>query len=122
MSKLYTLCLIGVGLVNFIPVLAMFSTTQLEQAYSVQLASNELQILMRHRALLFGVLGGFVLYSAFVPAYQVVALVMAAISMVGFILLALQVGDYNDAIRKGIVGDLVGIAILVVAVVLRIFS
>ena len=114
--------LVVVGLVNFVPVLGMISATRLEQAYSVNLASNDLQILMRHRALLFGVIGGFILYSAFFPAHQVAAMVMAAISMIGFVILAVLVGGYNKSIFKVLVGDLVGIGFLLAAVLLKVFS
>ena len=67
MSKGVTLCLIVVGLINFLPLVGVYSAQRLESSYSIVLASNDLIILMRHRALLFGVLGGFILYSAFMP-------------------------------------------------------
>ena len=67
-------------------------------------------------------LGGFVLYSALFPVYQVAAMVMAAISMIGFVILAVLVGGYNDSIFKVLVTDLVGIAFLLAAVLLKVFS
>ena len=122
MSKLYILCLVVVGLVNFVPVVGLLSASKLEQAYSVSLASNDLEILMRHRALLFGVLGGFILYSVFFPAFQVAAMVMAGVSMVGFAVLVILVGGYNAAMLKVLIGDLVGIGFLVAAASLKMFS
>ena len=118
MTTLYTLCLVAVGLINFVPVLGVISAARMEQAYEVQLPSRDLQILMRHRALLFGALGGFVLYSVFFPVYQTVALVLAGISMIGFVIVAALVGEYNQRIYKVIMVDLVGIAALLVAVVI----
>ena len=76
-------------------------------------------ILMRHRALLFGILGGFILYAAFNPLYQTVAIVMAALSMVGFALLVLVTGNYNEAVAKVLLVDVVGIAFLLTAVVIK---
>ena len=122
MNKLSTLCLVVVGLLNVAPVLGLISTPKLERAYAIELASKDLEILMRHRALLFGVLGGFVLYAAVVPLYQVAAMVMAGISMVGFAVLVVLVGGYNDSIFKVLVGDLVGIGFLLAAVLLKVFS
>jgi len=121
MSTLFTLCLVVVGLINFTPVLAMFSTTKLERAYAVRLPSKDLQLLMRHRALLFGVVGGFVLCSVFLPVFQVAAMVMAAISMAGFVVLAAQIGGTNTALRRVVLADLVGLAVLLVAVLLKVF-
>ena len=58
-------CLIVVGLINFMPVMGLFSSSILESSYSISLANNDLVILMRHRTLLFGILGAFILYSSF---------------------------------------------------------
>ena len=76
-------------------------------------------ILMRHRALLFGIIGGFILYSAFVPQYQVAAMVMAASSMGGFLGIIWSVGGYNTSIHKVAMIDLAGIGFLLIAVVMK---
>ena len=119
MSKLYILCLVVVGLINLAPVLGIISAPKQDKAYGIGIDTRDLEILRRHRALRFGVGGGFILYSAFFPVYQVAAMVMAAVSMTGFVVLAVLVGGYNRSIFKIIVGDLVGIAFLVGAVVLK---
>lgn len=119
MAKLITLCLVVVGLINFVPIMGLLSAQKLESAYSIELASNDLVILMRHRALLFGVLGGFILYSAFVTSYQGAAMIMAAVSMVGYAALVYLVGDYNDSIFKVLLVDIVGIVFLTIAVILK---
>ena len=119
MTKVVMACLIIVGLINFIPVIGVLSSQRLEGAYSITLLSNDLIILMRHRALLFGVLGGFVLYSAFVKSYQGAAMLMAGISMIGFALLVFFVGEYNESIFNVLIADLVGVTILLIAVILK---
>lgn len=119
MGMAITFCLIVVGLINFAPVTGVVSTQRLESAYSVSLAGNELAILMRHRALLFGILGAFILYSAFNPLYQTAAMIMAGVSMVGFALLVLGTGGYNEAIGKVLLMDIIGIVFLIVAAVLK---
>ena len=119
MKNAITFCLVVVGLVNFVPVIGAISAQKLESAYSVSLAGNDLEILLRHRALLFGVLGAFILYSAYNPVYQTAAMLMAGVSMVGFALLALCVGGYNEAVAKVLFIDIVGIFFLLVAVVLK---
>ncbi len=119
MSKLTAVFLILVGRINFIPVLGIFSQQNIENAYSIKLASDDLAILMKHRALLFGIIGGFVLYSVFVPSYQTAAMVLVGISMIGFVVLVLQVGEYNQSIFKILIADLVGIVFLLLAVISR---
>ena len=119
MSKLITVCLVIVGLINFVPVLAIISVQQLEEAYSISLLSNDLIILMKHRALLFGILGGYILYSAFIRIHQGPAILMAAISMVGFVVILHYVGDYNESLNKVLIFDYVGLIFLALAVVLK---
>ena len=119
MSKVIGFCLVIVGLINFLPVIAVVSAQRLESAYDVALSSNDLIILMRHRALLFGLLGGFILFSVYSPSYQSAAMLMAGISMVGFAVLAHSVGGFNAAMNKVLVADYVGIVFLIIAVVLK---
>ena len=119
MGKAISYCLVVVGLINFAPVMGVISAQKLESAYSVALAGNDLVILMRHRALLFGILGAFILYSAFNPFYQPAAMIMSGASMVGFALLVLGVGGYNEAVGKVLFIDVLGILFLLAAVVLK---
>lgn len=119
MNKLITTCLIIVGLINFLPIVGLLGAKNLESTYGINIASNDLLILMQHRALLFGLLGGFILCSAFFPAYQTVAMVMAAISMIGFAILVHTIGTDNQAINKVLSIDYVGIFFLSVAVLLK---
>ena len=119
MAKAISLCLLIVGLINFAPVLAIVSAQKLENAYGVALLSNDLIILMRHRALLFGLLGGFILFSVFSPTYQNAAIVLAAISMVGFAVLAHSVGMFNENMSKVLIADYVGIVFLTIAIILK---
>jgi uncharacterized membrane protein len=112
-------CLLVVGLINIVPVMGIISAQKLETAYSITLAGNDLAILVRHRALLFGILGAFIVYSAFDPFYQLAAMIMAGVSMVGFALLVLGTGGYNEAIGKVFFVDIIGIFFLLAAAVLK---
>ena len=115
MSQVITGLLIVVGLINILPVLGVLSADRLAQAYGVPVAAADLEILLRHRALLFGVLGGFILYAAVLPAFQPAAMTMAAISMVGFALLVWSVGGYNANLARVLAIDVVGIVCLAIA-------
>ena len=119
MHKLITASLVIVGLINFLPVLGLLGVKNLETAYKISLPSGDLILLMQHRALLFGLLGGFILYSAFVPIYQNAAILLAAISMTGFAILVHVVGSSNPAILRILYIDYVGIFFLVIAIALK---
>ena len=114
-----TVCLVLVGLINFAPVMGLLGVTKLNQAYDVSLVSNDLVLLMRHRALLFGILGAFILYAAFTPKYQTAAMVMGFVSMAGYIVLMLTGSDYNAALTKIMWVDVVGIILVLIAAALK---
>lgn len=121
MTKAITVCLLIVGIINILPVLGLSSASKMEAAYGVRLGSSELIILMQHRALLFGIIGGFILISAFVPSLQLAAMVMASVSMLGFIILSMLQVEHNEALQKIVFVDWVGIAILGLVIVLKAF-
>jgi len=117
MSVLASVLLLIVGIINFLPVLGVVSADRLAQAYGIDLFGNDLVILLRHRAILFGVLGGFIIYSVFVPIYQAPA--MAAVAMVAYVVLMHSVGNYNQELYRVMLVDYVGIACLVGAALIR---
>jgi hypothetical protein len=122
MNKVIPVLLFIVGVINFLPVVGALSAEKLSQAYSIDLVNNNLVILMRHRALLFGVVGGFILYSVFVPMYQGAAMVMAAITMTGYLYFVWAVGGFNDSIFRVAMIDVVGLVCLVLAAALKYVS
>lgn len=122
MHEAASILLFVVGVINFLPVLGMLSTARLSRAYAIELNDSNLVILLRHRALLFGIVGGFILYAVVVPDFRVTAMVMAAVTMSGYIFFMRQVGNYNAALRKVMLVDVVGIACLAGAALLNYFS
>ena len=119
MNRIITALLILVGLINFFPVLGVLSAEVIANAYNIPAPEGELLILMRHRALLFGVVGSIILVSAFRQQLQPTAMVAAFVSMVGFIALTLSSGEHNEKIYNVILIDVVGTVLLVVAAILR---
>ncbi len=96
----------------------MLSSDRLAALYGLDFSESNIAILMRHRAVLFGLAGGFILYAAFVPAQQPLAFIAAFISMASFIVLAWSEGSYNLAIRKVMLVDIAAMIELLMAIVL----
>jgi uncharacterized membrane protein len=69
---------------------------------------------MRHRAVLFGLLGVFLIVAAFRSEFQVAAFVAGFVSVVSFLILAGTAGEYNASIRSVLIADLVALFCLVV--------
>jgi len=111
-----------VGLINFLPVIGVLSAEKLMTAYAVDLVGSDIIILMRHRALLFGIVGGFIFFSLFKPAYQEAAMIMAGVSMVGFLYFVWAADGHNSSISKIAMIDVIGIICLLLAAVLKYVS
>ena len=119
MNRVFMGCLLMVGLINFVPLLGLFSATGIESTYGVKLADQNLALLMRHRALLFGIVGGFVLLSIWVAQYQKAAMWMSGISMTGFAILVMQTVQINQAISNVLIVDLIGLGFLSIGVLIK---
>jgi TctA family transporter len=64
---------------------------------------------------LFGLLGAFLLFAAFRPAYQPVALIAGFVSVVSFLWIAHSTGGYNVQVGRVFAADVVALACLVIA-------
>ena len=70
---------------------------------------------------LFGLIGGFVIYSVFKPQYQTASIVLAAISMLGYLYFFWSIGGSNPALLKIAQADIVGIVLLTFAILIKCF-
>jgi hypothetical protein len=86
--------------------------------YGVSLDDPNLVILMRHRAVLFAIVGALLIVAAFDPSLRRVAIAAGLLSMVSFVVLALTVGDYNPLLRRVVAVDVIAGAGLLTAAVL----
>jgi hypothetical protein len=111
-----------VAAIHLVPITGFFGADRLSTLYGIEVDSPDLEILMRHRAVLFGILGAFFAYAAFVPELQPIAFVAAAASLASFFYLAVAVGNYSPAIRKVVVADVVAVVCLTAAVLLYAFK
>ena len=121
MNKIYLSLLFLVGVINFLPIVGILSLDKINQAYGLSIDDNNLAILLRHRALLFGLIGGFVIYSVFKPQYQIASIVLVAISMLGYLYFFWSIGGSNPALLKIAQADIVGIVLLTLAILIKCF-
>ena len=117
-ANLLILSLVVVGIINALPLIGVLSGQRIALAYDIDVNSPELSLLLRHRALLFGIIGGFVLASIVFEPLRASALIMAGISMVGFLVLMWHEGVKSDALSKIAFADGIGLIALACASVL----
>jgi hypothetical protein len=69
---------------------------------------------MRHRAVLFGLLGIFLISSIFIPSLQLAALIAGFVIVFSFLYLSYFIGGYNDQISRIVMADKVALVCLVI--------
>lgn len=104
--------LLVAGLIHLLPLAGVLGPATLTRLYGVPVADPNLAILLQHRALLFGVLGLFMLAAAALPPLRLAALLVGLASAASFLLVARWVGGYNTAIGRVVTADLLATAAL----------
>ncbi len=114
MHYLISAMLVVVGIIHLLPLSGVLGAERLAALYGMSFSEPNLAILMRHRAVLFGLLGLFLLYAAFQPALQSLAFIAAFVSVLSFLWLAGSVGGYNPQLERVYLADVVALACLVI--------
>ncbi len=111
--------LLVAALVHLLPLTGVLGATRLAALYGVAIGEPALLVLMRHRAVLFGVLGAFMLHAAWSPPLQPWALGAALASTASFVAIALGSAPLSPALRTVMWIDVVLVVLLLVALMLR---
>ncbi len=117
-EAIITALMLFVAAIHLVPLIGFFGSKRLSSLYGIASDKPDLSILLRHRAVLFGLLGAFIAYAAFEHTHLPAAFVAAGISLISFFYLAFSVRGYGPPIRKVIVVDVVASIALVAAIVL----
>lgn len=118
MRTLATLLILPACLVNLAPVVGVVSAEWLQRLYGIPFEGTELLILMRHRALLFAIVGGLLAASVFHRPLRPVAIAAGLFSMLSFVAIVQLLGGANAELQRAVLLDLVASAGLVAAALL----
>ncbi|PUA96949.1 hypothetical protein C8C99_1795 [Acidovorax sp. 107] len=113
MQKIASLALLLAGAIHLIPLIGVPSAEHLARLYGVTPSDPNMLILLRHRAVLFGIVGGLCLMAAFKPAYQWLGLFVGTVSILSFLLLAWFTGGFNAHLQRVVVADGLALVCLV---------
>ncbi len=111
-----------VGLIHLLPLSGVLGAERLASLYGVSWGDPNGLILMRHRAVLFGLLGLFIVFSAIRPSLQPMALFAGGVSVGSFLALAWAVGGYNGLLLRVVWVDAFALACLAVGTVAFVFT
>lgn len=103
------------GFINTLPVMGLLGGERLAALYGMAFDDPSLRILMRHRALLFGLLGGAMLAASFIPHWRAPIALAGLVSMLGFIAITWLEGGGNAAITRVVKADVIASVPLAVA-------
>lgn len=123
MELIFRICLFIAGIINFIPSFIAFLPTKITLSYGIKVPDQNFELLLRHRGILFGIVGGFMLYSVFAKKHYDLATLFGLISMVSFLILFyLTKGEINKELTGVMKVDAVAIVILLVGYALYKFK
>lgn len=122
MTLFISATLIIVGVIHLLPLAGVLGAGRLEKLYGITFDEPNLVILMRHRAVLFGMLGAFLLFSAFYPPWQPLAFLAGWMSVLAFLAIAWSTGGYNHHTARVVKADLLALACLLLGTALLAFA
>lgn len=111
-----------VGLINLVPAVGALSSDRIATAYGVAVEGPDLALLLRHRAALFGIVGGLAMVGAVHAPWRGPGAVAAGVSMGSFLVLGLLVPGHGPALRRVVVADVVGLGLLGAAVLMDVLA
>lgn len=113
MELIYRITLFIAGLINLLPALLVFLPDKISKSYGIDIPNSNYELLLRHRAILFGIIGGLMIYSALVKKHYELSTIVGLVSMTSFIILYFLIGkDINSELKKVMMIDVVATVIL----------
>ncbi|MFD6859402.1 hypothetical protein ACFWCF_18940 [Rhodococcus sp. NPDC060090] len=99
-TRLGSVLMAGVGFAHLVPATAMMSRDRVEDVYGITVNDSDTELLLRHRATFFGLIGVGLIVGAVDPRYRIAALASGALPLGSFVVLANTIGTSNDALTR----------------------
>jgi fluoride ion exporter CrcB/FEX len=122
MSRIVGVLISLAGVIHILPVPGVLGGKMLEKLYGIEIRDPSLLILLQHRAVIFGILGTFMIYSSFVPELQKIAIIAGYVSVISFLLIAWSTGGYNGAVSRVVIADLFALTFLIASTAIHFFN
>ncbi|MEM7349272.1 MAG: phosphopantetheine adenylyltransferase [Acidobacteriota bacterium] len=111
--------LILVAIIHLLPLAGVLGSDRLEALYGITVDEPNLLLLMRHRAVLFGILGLLLVAAAFVRELRSSAFAAGFASVVSFLVLAGS-KDINAQVARVATADWIALVLLVIGLALHV--
>lgn len=110
------LMLAAAAILNLLPAVAVVSVDRAAGAYGLDAVDGDLRLLLRHRGMLFAILGAGLLVAVFRPRLRTAAITANAVSMAGFVALLPFEQPVGPALLRVAKLDMLGLLVLAGAV------
>ena len=118
METIFRISLFIAGGINILPSILGFWPKKISESYGIEIPNVDFELLLRHRAVLFGIVGGLMIYSAITKKYYSISVAVGLISMISFVILYFLINGINTELQNVMKIDLVGIAVLIIGFLL----
>jgi len=115
MKLLIPIALALVALLHALPLAGVLGAARLSTLYGVDARDPALELLLRHRAVLFGLLAAFLAWAAWQPALRGAGLLAGLVSVASFLLLAVPAGTLSPALVTVVKLDVAALILLLAA-------
>jgi hypothetical protein len=115
MKHIVPATLLLVALLHALPLAGVLGAARLSALYGIDVHEPNLALLLRHRAVLFGLLAALLATAALRPAWHGLGLVAGLASVGAFLLLALLEGPLNAALVIVVRLDMAALILLIAA-------
>lgn len=122
MEIVFRITLLISGAINIFPSALVFLPERISDSYGIKLQNPDFELLLRHRAVLFGIIGGLMIYSALTKKYYSISVIVGLISMLSFVILYFSLNGINDELTKVMKFDIAAIVILIIGLLLYKFK
>lgn len=104
-----------VAIIHILPLFGALGNSALNKMYGLVIEEPNLSILMRHRAILFGIVAMILIYAIIFPMYRPLSILIGFISVISFLILAWSVGGINEPLKRVVIADLIALISLIIA-------
>jgi ABC-type Na+ efflux pump permease subunit len=123
MELIYRITLFIAGVINILPSMLAFLPDNISKSYGIEIPNPSHELLLRHRAIMFGIIGGLMIFSAITKKYYEVSTIVGLISMISFIFLYFLIDKGVSAeLKKVMLIDSIATFILLVGVIIFVTS
>jgi len=110
------------GLIHLLPLSGLLGADALQRLYGIDATAPELLLLLRHRAVLFGLLGAALLLAIRHPGWRWPAIGAGLLSTIAFLLLAGLPGQLNAPLQRVWYADVLALTALMLAAGLMVLA